>query len=119
MVNIIPQRNPLIFILPVEQHLIGTNLWRFNHYNYRSLTLRFYSDDANQNNGEYRAAGFTFELRDNGQYGFLLPPDQVRLYNNSIAIASSYIPNSPSIVFALLFTEQKFAQILKHSGKKL
>ena len=37
----------------------------------------FYSDDANSNN-EFRAAGFTIELRDTGQFGFLLPPDQVR-----------------------------------------
>ena len=37
---------------------------------------RFYSDDANSNN-EYRAAGYTIELRDIGQYGFQLPPDQV------------------------------------------
>ena len=37
---------------------------------------RFYSDDANENS-EYRAAGYTIELRDTGQYGFELPPDQV------------------------------------------
>ncbi len=36
----------------------------------------FYSDDANANN-KYRAAGYTFELRDTGQYGFELPPQQV------------------------------------------
>ncbi len=36
----------------------------------------FYSDNANQNN-EHRAAGYTIELRDEGQYGFELPPDQV------------------------------------------
>ena len=41
------------------------------------LIYRFYSYDANFNNGDYRAAGFTIELRDTGQYGFLLPPDQV------------------------------------------
>lgn len=38
---------------------------------------RFYSDNANENNGDYHSAGFTIELRDDGQYGFLLPPDQV------------------------------------------
>lgn len=37
----------------------------------------FYSDGANINN-DFRAAGFTIELRDTGQHGFLLPPDQVR-----------------------------------------
>ena len=36
----------------------------------------FYSDDANSNN-EYRAAGYTIELRDTGQNGFTLPPDEV------------------------------------------
>jgi hypothetical protein len=38
----------------------------------------FYSDDANSNN-QYRAAGYTIELRDTGFYGFLLPPDQVTM----------------------------------------
>jgi len=37
----------------------------------------FYSDAGNVNNN-YRAAGLAFELRDTGQNGFLLPPDQVR-----------------------------------------
>ena len=37
---------------------------------------RFYSDGANERN-EYRAAGYTIELRDTGAYGFQLPPDQV------------------------------------------
>ena len=37
----------------------------------------FYSDGANVNNA-FRAAGFVIELRDTGEYGFLLPPDQVR-----------------------------------------
>jgi len=36
----------------------------------------FYSDNANTNNN-YRAAGYTFELRDTGQYGFELPPQEV------------------------------------------
>lgn len=36
----------------------------------------FYSDDANANN-EFRAAGYTIELRDTGMYGFELPPSQV------------------------------------------
>ena len=38
----------------------------------------FYSDDANENNGDYRAAAYTIELRDTGEYGFALPPEQVR-----------------------------------------
>lgn len=37
----------------------------------------FYSEDANSVN-RYRSAGYTIELRDTGQYGFLLPPDQVQ-----------------------------------------
>lgn len=36
----------------------------------------FYSDKANENN-KYRAAGYTIELRDEGQFGFRLPADQV------------------------------------------
>lgn len=36
----------------------------------------FYSDDANFENS-YRSAGYTIELRDTGQFGFLLPPNQV------------------------------------------
>ena len=39
---------------------------------------RFYGEDATSTNGEYRAAGYTVELRDTGQYGFLLPPEQVQ-----------------------------------------
>ena len=40
----------------------------------------FYSDDANENNGEYRSAAYTIELPDTGQYGFLLPPREVGLF---------------------------------------
>ena len=36
----------------------------------------FYSEDANSNS-PYRAASFTIELRDEGQFGFLLPPQEV------------------------------------------
>lgn len=38
----------------------------------------FYSDDANENNGDYRSAAYTIELRDTGRYGFVLPPAEVR-----------------------------------------
>ena len=48
------------------------------------LYCRFYSDNANENN-EYRAAGFTIELRDTGQYGFQLPPDQVRPIDQTLS----------------------------------
>ena len=37
----------------------------------------FYSEDANEGN-TYRSVGYTVELRDTGQYGFLLPPEQVQ-----------------------------------------
>ena len=36
----------------------------------------FYSEEANEGN-QFRSAGYTIELRDTGEYGFLLPPDQV------------------------------------------
>lgn len=39
----------------------------------------FYSEEANVGN-EYRSTGYTIELRDTGQYGFLLPPDQVGFF---------------------------------------
>ena len=42
-----------------------------------SYSYRFYTEDAAENNDGYRAAGYTIELRDTGEYGFLLPPDQV------------------------------------------
>ena len=37
----------------------------------------FYGLEATEANRGYRAAGYTIELRDTGQYGFLLPPQQV------------------------------------------
>lgn len=42
---------------------------------------RCYGEDASSTNGGYRAAGYSFELRDTGEYGFLLPADQVRFLN--------------------------------------
>ena len=48
----------------------------------------FYSEDANAEN-EYRSAGYTIELRDTGQYGFLLPPEQVEnIYYNCGVVKS-------------------------------
>ena len=41
--------------------------------------FRFYGEDATGSNGDYRAAGYTIELRDTGRYGFQLPPDQVHI----------------------------------------
>ena len=41
------------------------------------LLCRFYSEDAAAQNKGFRAAGLAIELRDTGQYGCLLPPDQV------------------------------------------
>jgi len=37
----------------------------------------FYDEEATENNGGFRAAGFTLELRDTGRYGFLLPPTEI------------------------------------------
>ncbi|XP_065913902.1 carboxypeptidase B-like [Dysidea avara] len=54
----------------------------------------FYSDNANENNGEYRAAGFTIELRDTGLYGFLLPPDQIIPNGEEMIPAVMYYANS-------------------------
>ena len=35
----------------------------------------YYSSEGNTNN-EFRAAAYTIELRDTGQYGFILPPNE-------------------------------------------
>ena len=43
------------------------------------ITLTGFIEDAAENNDGYRAAGYTTELRDTGEYGFLLPPDQVAI----------------------------------------
>lgn len=46
-----------------------------------------YSDDANENNGDYRSAAYTIELRDTGFYGFILPPQQIIPTGEEIAAA--------------------------------
>ncbi len=40
------------------------------------MQYRFYNEDVNKGKN-YRAAGITIELRDTGEHGFELPPDQV------------------------------------------
>eukprot|EP00118_Oscarella_pearsei_P024469 m.306135 g.306135 ORF g.306135 m.306135 type:complete len:430 (+) comp40995_c0_seq1:1471-2760(+) len=50
----------------------------------------FYGEQATNSNRGYRAAGYTIELRDTGQYGFLLPADQI-------------IPNGEEMVAAALY----------------
>ena len=42
-----------------------------------AILSRCYGEDASSTNSGYHAAGYSVELRDTGQYGFLLPPDQV------------------------------------------
>ena len=37
----------------------------------------FYSTNASRTNSGYRAAAYTVELRNDGGYGFLIPPDQI------------------------------------------
>ncbi|XP_065890606.1 carboxypeptidase B-like [Dysidea avara] len=54
----------------------------------------FYSDNANVNNGDYRSAGYTLELRDTGQYGFLLPPDQIIPNGEEMVPAVMYFANT-------------------------
>ena len=43
-----------------------------------------YSDDANENNGEYRSAAYTIELPDTGQYGFLYPATEVKKISRAL-----------------------------------
>lgn len=62
----------------------------------------FYSDDANKNN-DYRAAGFTIELRDTGHYGFELPPNQVFLYD----VGTIHGRNNPLQHYCRLFLMEK------------
>lgn len=67
----------------------------------------FYSEDANTEN-KHRSAGYTIELRDTGQYGFLLPPDQVRGYPRSMCASllcccPQIIPTGEEMFPAVLF----------------
>ena len=67
-------KRQLSFILHLGLLQTGTLPEKVNNV---VISCRFYSDKANENNDGYRAAGYTMELRDNGTYQFLLPPDQV------------------------------------------
>ena len=83
----------------------------------------FYSEDANALN-KHRSAGYTMELRDTGEYGFLLPPDQVstsystREYTAKLVLfvclfvvfCMQIIPTGEEMVPAVLF----FAEILNN-----
>lgn len=62
-VYILPPSAPLQQILLVMQS------------RFACMYSRFYSRDAA---GDYRSAGLTVELRDKGEYGFLLPANQVQ-----------------------------------------
>ena len=57
----------------------------------------FYSEEANELN-EHRSAGYTMELRDTGQFGFLLPPEQV-----SISLQQESTGNIRCFVVCCLF----------------
>jgi len=48
---------------------------------------RFYSRDAA---GDYRAAGLTIELRDKGEYGFLLPANQVQCTTTKFTLENHF-----------------------------
>ena len=63
-------------MLQLERHQIGEYAKIPVVWLTTVITCRFYTEDANVNNN-YRAAGIAIELRDTGQYGFVLPPSQV------------------------------------------
>ena len=48
---------------------------------------RFYSRDAA---GDYRSAGLTVELRDKGEYGFLLPANQVQCTTTKFTLENHF-----------------------------
>ncbi|XP_065833344.1 carboxypeptidase B-like isoform X2 [Oscarella lobularis] len=50
----------------------------------------FYGPEATEMNKGYRSASYAIELRDTGDYGFLLPPDQI-------------IPNGEEMLAAILY----------------
>jgi len=60
---------------------------------------------VNVNNGDYRAAGITIELRDNGQFGLLLPPDQVSsvLHSTNAIYCAQIFPNGEEIIPAVMY----------------
>jgi len=50
----------------------------------------YYSSDGNVNN-EFRAAAYTIELRDTGEYGFVLPPDLVLFGGSPRTVAKIWV----------------------------
>jgi len=50
----------------------------------------FYGKDASDSNRGYKAAGYTIELRDTGNYGFQLPPSQIKPQGEEIVPAVKY-----------------------------
>ena len=93
--------------------------------------LRFYGDNATSTNEGYRAASYTMELRDTGEYGFILPPDQVTkciicpksrslslhifiiLYN--YLTHTQIIPNGQEVVPAALYLAEEMMENPIHS----
>jgi murein tripeptide amidase MpaA len=56
----------------------------------------FYGDEATFSNRGYRAASYTIQLRDTGQFGFFLPQDQIILTGEEVIPAILYLAESYS-----------------------